>query len=193
MPKEKILISLFIILFGAAARIFMVEFVQIPNFEIITALSLIAGVFLGGAFMLVIPLGIMAISDIYLGNTFILTFTWSAFVFIGIFGWLLRKNKDFNPCFIAKMTVVGIISSFFFYLYTNFGWWLLSNMYPPTFGGLIHCYVAGLPFLKTNLLGNLFFVPVLISLSLAIQKHYPGFCFKVQNILRKSAQIKISS
>jgi hypothetical protein len=185
MPKEKILIALFVILFGVAARIFLVEFVQIPNFEIVTALALVAGVFLGGSFILIVPLGIIAISDIYLGNTSILIFTWSAFIAIGVFGWLLRKRKAFNCHFVAQMTAMGIISSLFFYIYTNFGWWLLTNMYPPTFEGLIYCYIAALPFLKTNLLGNLFFVPVFISLALIVQKYCPVFCFKIQTMVKK--------
>ena len=187
MTKEKILISLSLVFSGAAARIFMVEFFQVPNFEIVTALALIAGAFLGGAFFFIIPLGIISISDIYLGNTSILIFTWSAFIIIGFFGWLLRKNRAFNCSFVAKMTAAGVISSLFFYLYTNFGWWLLSNMYPPTLGGLMHCYVAGLPFLKNTLLGNLFFVPVLVSLSLLAQKYYPAF----QSMIKKLFGLRI--
>lgn len=169
MLKEKILISIFIILLGATARIFMVEFVQVPNFEAITALSLIAGAFLGGIFVLIVPLSIISISDIYLGNSSILIFTWSAFIIIGFLGWLLRKRKSLKCHFVAQMTVMGVVSSLFFFLYTNFGWWLLTNMYPLTFAGLIHCYAAALPFLKTNLLGNFFFVPVFVSLALISQ------------------------
>ena len=190
MPKEKILISLFLILFGATARIFMVEFFQIPNFEIVTALALIAGAFLGGIFFLIVPLSIIVISDIYLGNASILIFTWSAFAFIGFLGWLLRKRKAFNCYFTAKMTAMGIISSLFFFLYTNLGWWFLTNMYPPTFQGLMHCYGAGLPFLKNNLLGNLFFVPISVSLALIIQKYYPAFCLKAQSTFKKLNRAK---
>jgi len=191
MTKEKILISLFLILFGAAARIFMVEFFQIPNFEIVTALALIAGAFLGGIFFFIIPLGIISVSDIYMGNSSILIFTWSAFIVIGFFGWLARKNKNLSCYFVAKMTAVGLASSLFFYIYTNFGWWLLSNMYPPTLGGLIHCYVAGLPFLKNTLLGNFFFVPVLVSLSLIAQKHYSAFLSVFKKTIWAKSCIKL--
>jgi len=173
MPKEKIFISISLIFFGIAGRIFMVEFLKVPNFEIVTSLSLIAGAMLGGIFTLIIPLSIIAVSDIYFGNTSILIFTWSAFVIIGVLGWLLRKRKSFNYYFVVKMTGMGIISSLFFYLYTNFGWWFLTKIYPYTFEGLIQCYIMGLPFLKTNLLGNLFFVPIFTSLALLVWKFYP--------------------
>lgn len=54
----------------------------------------------------------------------------------------------------------GIASSFFFYLYTNFGVWLEGWGYPRDLGGLIDCYIKGLPFLERQLRGNLVLVPV---------------------------------
>ena len=173
MQKTKILVALLLIFFGIIGRLLIVEFVKIPNLEIITSFSLIGGAMLGGVFTFLVPLGIIAITDMYLGNTFILIFTWSAFAVIGILGFLLRKRKSFNPRFVFEMTGMGIIASLFFYLYTNFGWWLLSGMYLRTWQGLVHCYIMGLPFLRINLLGNLFLVPVFTSLSLLAWKYYP--------------------
>lgn len=128
---------------------------------------------LGGVYTFIVPLLTIALSDIYFGNTSILFFTWSAFMIIGVLGWFFKKRKSFDLRFVSKMTGVGIVASLFFYLYTNFGWWLLTNMYPKTLEGLIQCYIMGLPFLKTNLLGNLFFVPIFTSLSLIFWKYYP--------------------
>ena len=54
---------------------------------------------------------------------------------------------------------MGILSVIFFYLFSNFGWWLTFEMYPMTIQGLIQCYIAGLPFLKNQLLSSLLFVP----------------------------------
>ena len=156
MNKTKFLAAFLLIAFGIIGRLLLVKFIKMPNLEIITSFSLIAGTMLGGIFTFVIPLVIIAVTDTYFGNTSILLFTWSAFCIIGIFGWLLRKRKSLSYRFIAKMTGLGIVSSLFFYLYTNFGWWLLSNMYAHTWQGLIQCYLMGLPFFKTNLLGNLF-------------------------------------
>jgi len=169
MNKNKILAAFILISFGVILRLLMVEFIKIPNLEIITAFALIAGALLGGIFTFVVPLSIIAITDMYIGNNFILIFTWSAFAIIGVFGWLLKNRKKSHYRFIAEMTGIGIISSLFFYLYTNFGWWLLANMYPHTWQGLIHCYMMGLPFLKTNLIGNLLFIPLLTSTALFIR------------------------
>jgi len=178
MQKTKLIAALILVVFGVLGRLFLNEFVRIPNLEIITSFSLIAGVILGGLYVFLIPLAIIAISDIYFGNTSILYFTWSAFIIIGCFGWLLRKRRSFNPRFIGEMTGLGVAATLFFYLYTNFGWWLLTNMYPPTWTGLIQCYIAGLPFLKNQLLGNLFFVPLFTSLALMIPQWLSLCSFK---------------
>lgn len=178
MQKTKLIAALILIVFGVFGRIFLNESIKIPNLEITTSFSLIAGAMLGGFYTFLVPLAIISISDFYFGNTSILYFTWSAFMSIGGLGWLLRKRRAFNPRFVGEMTGLGIVASLFFYLYTNFGWWLLTNMYPPTWTGLIQCYIAGLPFLKNQLLGNLFFVPLFTSLALMIPQWLSFFNLK---------------
>jgi hypothetical protein len=179
MNKIKILAAIFLIAFGSIGRFFLVEAVGIPNLEIVTSLSLIAGVMLGGMFAFFVPFAIILITDIYFGNTSILLFTWSAFIIIGFLGWFLRRNKDFSFYFISKMTCLGIVSSLFFFFYTNFGWWLLSGMYSYSWHGLIQCYTMALPFLRINLLGNLFFVPLFFTLFLFVWKYYFLLKFKI--------------
>jgi len=158
---NKLIGVLGIIIFGVLGRFFMLKFVGIPNFEIITALTLVSAVFLGRVWGIVVPLSIIAITDVVIGNSPVLIFTWSAFAIIGIFGWIFSKlNIKSAKLKVVGLTGVGIVSSIFFFLYTNFGWWLVTNMYPHTLGGLIQSYVMGLPFFKNNLIGNLIFVPI---------------------------------
>lgn len=182
--KNSLIIGLGIIFFGVIARFFLLKFVGIPNFEIITALTLVSAVFLGRAWGIAVPLSIIAITDVFIGNGPVMIFTWSAFAIIGFFGVLSRsvilsgaqqggveesranaRLSRIRGRFLALlgMTTLGIISSVFFFLYTNFGWWLMTNMYPHTWDGLIQCYIMGLPFFKNNLIGNLFFVPMASS------------------------------
>jgi len=187
MNKNKVLAAFILVSFGVILRLLMVEFVNIPNLEIITAFALISGALLGGIFTFVVPLSIIAITDMYIGNNIVLIFTWSAFAVIGIFGWFLRNRKTSHYRFIAEMTGIGIISSLFFYLYTNFGWWLLSNTYTHTWQGLINCYVMGLPFLKTNLLGTLFFVPLFTSTALFVRVNL----FSWFNLSLKYSKLKL--
>jgi len=156
MKKKKIIIAIFIIIFGFAFRVFLNEQVGIPNFEALTALSLVSGSFLGGVFAPIIPLLMAFSSDIYFGNTSVYLFTWSAFALAGILGTLVRRNSKHR---FLKITGLGVLSVLFFYFWTNFGWWLTSGMYQMTFSGLIRCYIAALPFLKNQLISVLIFTP----------------------------------
>lgn len=156
-----VLAGLGIICFGVIARFFLLKYIGIPNFEIITALTLVGAVFLDRAWGVVVPLSIIAITDVYIGNGPVMVFTWSAFAVIGVFGWFFsRIDIKTQSSKIIGLTGMGIVSSVFFFLYTNFGWWLVSEMYPHTWDGLIRCYAMGLPFFKNNLIGNLIFVPM---------------------------------
>lgn len=191
MSNLRIFAALLLILTGILGRLFLTNYVGIPNFEIITALTLVSAVFLGRVWAIAVPLSIIAITDVFIGNSPVLIFTWSAFAIIGVFGMIYKKYesktqkstptllyKRMEQCIfplckgglrgILGITSIGIISSIFFFLYTNFGWWLVSNMYPHTLDGLTQCYIMGLPFFKNNLIGNLIFVPIFSSTAMLI-------------------------
>lgn len=158
---RKFLIATLLIVLGVAGR---TVFHIAPNVEVITLASFLAATYLGRKYAILIPFAIMVITDTIIGNTNIFIFTWSAWIMIGLFGLILRRFKGVK--LIGAATGIGIFTSVFFYLYTNFGVWLLDSwgMYSRDFSGLIHCYIMGLPFLRLNLIGNLVFVPVGFSL-----------------------------
>lgn len=155
--RKKITIAIIIALLGACLRIFLNETVAVPNFEAITSLSLLAGSFLGGVLGSLTSLSMIFLSDIYLGNTQIFLFTWSAFLLAGIIGSLLKRNSK-NYTF--KAIGLGLGSVLFFFLWTNFGWWLTSGMYEMSFLGLLKCYLAGLAFLRNQIVSVFVFIPV---------------------------------
>lgn len=161
-----------LILVGILGRLFLKSYVGIPNFEIITALTLVSAVFLGRFWAIIVPLSIIAITDVIIGNNAIMLFTWSAFAIIGAIGVLYKNARSqlLSSNFeIIGLTGAGILSSVFFFIYTNFGWWLVSEMYPHTWEGLIQCYAMGLPFFKNNLIGNLVFVPMFSAAAMFIK------------------------
>lgn len=181
--KYSLIIGLGIIIFGVIARFFLLKFVGIPNFEIITALTLVSAVFLGRAWGIVVPLSIIAITDVFIGNGPVMIFTWSAFAVIGIFGWLFSKlNIKSAKMKVVGLAGVGIFSSVFFFLYTNFGWWLVTNMYPHTWDGLIQCYIMGLPFFKNNLIGDLIFVPMASSAAIFLSEKFKNKIWNQEKI-----------
>ncbi len=160
-----------------------------PNVEFVTSATLLAGAYLGKKWAFIVPVSIMAISDLTLGNTNIFLFTWSAYLIIGLTGHQLLKDQrskikdqkhrlNIKNNKIFKAMGIGIGASVWFFLWTNFGVWLLDSwgMYPKTLSGLIDAYVMGFPFLKYNLIGNLILIPVTFgSIEILNSK------FKIQN------------
>lgn len=159
LPFKKIILASLFIVLGIILRIFLNKKVLLPNFEVITTISLLSGSFLGGLFGALVPISMVFVSDLYFGNTPIFIFTWTAFMIIGIFGSLIKRySKDY----FLKIIGGGVASVIFFYLYTNFGWWLISKMYPMTIFGLLKCYIAGLPFLRNQIISLLIFIPLFL-------------------------------
>jgi len=143
-----------------------------PNVEFVTALTLVSAYVLRKSYSLIVPLGIMVISDLVIGNSMIFVFTWSAFSLAYVFGKALKTekiNKVFSklPHTLAlglKSEGAAVISTLFFYLWTNFGVVVVSNMYPKTLEGVLLSYQMGLPFLVPQLIGNMIIVPAIFLL-----------------------------
>jgi hypothetical protein len=135
-----------------------------PNVEFVTAFTLAASYFVHRSYSLSVPFGIMVISDLILGNSPVFIFTWSAFLAGWGIGRLIKKFKfkktisGFIKTGILSESA-GILSTVFFYLWTNFGVVVVSNLYPKTLEGVIQSLVMGLPFLVPQILGNLIIVP----------------------------------
>lgn len=98
-----------------------------------------------------------------------------AFGLIVALGWIMLRKV--TP---LRLLGASIGASVLFYLVSNFGVWAAGGMYPPTFQGLVACYVAGLPFFRNTLLGDLFFVTLMFGVYEWLQYRYPA--------LRKSPQ-----
>lgn len=133
---------------------------DLPNIETLTAMSLLAGSFLGARYgMWVAAVAIIA-TDFVIGNEIIFLFTWSAWIAVAVASVLLKRWKAKPFKYTGAMFGAGVFSTLFFYTWTNFGVWLVGSMYAPTFEGLMQSYIAGLPFLKQQLLGNAVIVPI---------------------------------
>jgi len=165
--KNLILISILVI-FGVLSRtIFHLG----ANIEFVTAISILAGyLFKKSKLALIIPLLIMIPSDIILGNTNIFLFTWSGFLFPVLMGKLLSTRLSKFTDSILKISisssVLGVISTLFFYFWTNLGHFLTTNMYPKTLEGLVQCFVNAIPFLKPQLFSNFLIVPLIMIISI---------------------------
>lgn len=132
------------------------------NVELVTLATFLAAAYGGRRWSWTVPLTILAVSDVLLGNTSIALFTWSAYAMAGpVLTWVNRSAKTTGTLLLTAAGS-GIGVSLWFYLWTNFGVWLLDvwGMYPRTMQGLAASYINGLPFLRNQLQGNIVLVPV---------------------------------
>jgi len=132
-----------------------------PNIELVTLATFIAAFYLSRKAAVFIGISALVLSDIFIGNTNIALFTWSAYAVIALGAGFLRQFGKTANKKIFWATGGGILASLWFYVWTNFGVWLLDGygMYPDTLNGLAQSYINGLPFLKLQLTGNLLIIP----------------------------------
>lgn len=129
-----------------------------PNLEPITAVAFVLALCAAPSAAMAAPIIAVMLSDLYLGVSPILLFTWSA--------WLVTVTAArLVPRFGTSRVVVasaalGVGTSTTFFLWTNFGVWAIGAgiYYPASWDGLLQSYIAGIPFYRTMLLGNLLLV-----------------------------------
>lgn len=148
-----------------------------PNLEFMTASTFAAALLLRHRVAALVPLLVAVASDLVLGNTAVLWFVWGAWAMIGLAAVVLPRWRG-RRRYIAALGF-GLGGSVFFYLLTNAGVWLLGRgaWYSDSLDGLAASYVAGLPFLRTMLIGNLLLVPalaVVVSLAERWEEHARG-------------------
>jgi hypothetical protein len=114
---------------------------------------------------LLIPLAALVVSDyavihfLYGGKySWFSPYTWVAFLLVGIIGWTLRGNSRWT-----RIALASLAGSAVFFLVSNFGVWAGWKLYPPTFAGLVDCYVAALPFFCNSVLGDLAYTALMFG------------------------------
>ena len=152
--------QLFIIAFMLIAVLFRL-LPHLPNFTPITAIALFGGLYFSNKTMAyLVPLVIMALSDLFLGFHSISFVVYAAFIVVSFIGTQTKKPSVFTI----------LLSSISFFIITNFGVWLIG--YPKTWSGLVECYTLALPFFRNSLLGDLFYSGVMILGFNAVRKKY---------------------
>lgn len=138
------------------------------NVEFVTSIGIISGYFFYNKRIgLFIPMAVMVISDLFIGNTSILIFTWSAYLLSSLFGMGYKKLEERKLGilgFFVNPQAVAFLFTMFFFLWTNFGVVVLGDMYTHDLNGLMRSYYNALPFLRNQLIGNLIIAPILFWL-----------------------------
>lgn len=147
------------------------------NVTPIAAMALFGGVYFADrkiAFL--VPLAAMYLSDLALG-LFVYDFGWfhwlmpfvyASFAVTVCLGLLIHRRLN-------VLTVGGaaLTSSVLFFIVTNFGVWLVGNLYPKTIMGLVSCYVAAIPFFRNTLFGDAAYTLVLFGGFALAQRYFP--------------------
>lgn len=156
------------VLFAVAARM---PFMPHPwNFTPVAAALLYFGA-RGARRQLWIPFVLLAASDLALNKyVYGYPFTWDQYVSWAWYAailWLgmhlrdnagLREPKDW-----LRVGGASLAASVSFFMASNFAVWAAWNTYPKTFGGLMTCYAAAIPFFRHTAAGDLIFTALMFG------------------------------
>lgn len=156
--KQAWLLAAFIIVMAGVSA--AMRFLPHPyNFVPVGALALFSGVYVRSKWGVIIPVVVMAVTDVFVGWHTLVLFTWGSYVAAGMIGWWVRQRPN------ALKVLAGSVSgSVVFYLVTNFAVWAFTPLYQKTWAGLVQSYVMAIPFYRNTFLGDLFYVSVFFGL-----------------------------
>jgi hypothetical protein len=96
-----------------------------------------------------------------------LLFSWVFYAGAVLLGSLLKDRLS-----VPRLAGASLAGSISFFLLSNFAVWAVWQMYPKTLAGLGACYVAGLPFFRNGLFGDLAWTAVLFGLPLLLAQGF---------------------
>ena len=143
------MLAVILLSLGIASRLI----IHIPDFTPIISVALLSGAYIKSRYgAVLLPLVLMAITDIFLGFHETMLFTWGSMVLITCLGFWLQNRKNIK-------TVLGtsVCAAVVFFVITNFGVWLVSGMYPHTMPGLRDCFVLAIPYFRAELASTLIY------------------------------------
>ena len=139
-----------------------------PNFTPIIAIAMMSGYFFKNLkYSILVLASTMILSDMILGFHNTMLFVYLPLFLVVIYFLKLKKEIYFKNLFIFS-----IGSSLVFFIISNFGVWLMGNMYEKNFYGLIDCYFLAIPFYKNTLLSTIIFSYSAYSANYFFQKKY---------------------
>ena len=142
----KYVLILFLIFIGVMSRIYPYA----PNFTPMLSIALLSGFYSKNRFFVLLPILIMLMSDIMLGNHAIVPWVYSSFILIFALGYFIKKSSY------SYILIFSIFSSVIFFIISNLGVWFTGG-YSYSFNGLIACYTAAIPFFKNTLISTILY------------------------------------
>ena len=138
------------------------------NFTPMIAISIMAPYFFKNIYTsVVVIIFAMFISDIFLGfHENILTVYFSLLLICLIFS---RFSSGFN---LKNLYIYSFSGSLIFFCISNFGVWVVQDLYEKNINGLITCYIYAIPFFKNTLISTLFFSYISLASNYIYKKKF---------------------
>src|SRR5215470_7858329 len=166
MSKPRLIVLICIILAAAASRLIP----HPPNFASITAVALFGGAYLSNSRLaFVVPMTALFLSDLAIGLYPHMEVVYGSFALIVCVGMLLRRRR--TP---PRIIGAALSSSVLFFVFTNFGVWALSSLYPRTWEGLTACYLAAIPFFRNTIAGDALYTTALFGAFAIAERQFPA-------------------
>ena len=123
------------------------------NFTPIIALAIMSSYFFRNVnFSYVVMLFSMLLADFFIGF-----YSYMLFVYISLFLIVLIFFKISKKMNYKNLFIFSFFGSVIFFLISNFGVWLVGNLYERNINGLIECYFMAIPFFKNTIISTLIF------------------------------------
>lgn len=154
--KAYLALALFLIVLGVASRLLP----HMPNFTPVTAIALIASMYLGLRYSLGVILAVMFVTDAIIGfySWQIMLSVYGSLIVSSLIGLYIKKHKQVATVFLGTLG-----SSLLFFLVTNWAVWQFGSFYPRSFAGLMESYMMAIPFLKNSLAGDFAYTAILFG------------------------------
>jgi hypothetical protein len=141
------------------------------NFAPVGALALFGGAsFRCKRMALALPLVSLIAGDIFIGFHRLMPYVYASFLVSVAIGFWLRRSRS-----VIRLGAGVLAGAIQFFLVTNFALWAASiGAYPKTPGGLLACYIAGIPDFWNTLAGDTFYAAVLFGGLALIERWFPA-------------------
>ena len=106
--------SIYLNLNGITQPLFMMDL-----FFIVAIITILSALFLKSYYVFIVPVAVLLITDMILGNNLIFLFTWSGFAMIGLMFYLLKSKDKFTLKNTPLLFGTGIGSILLYDLWTN--------------------------------------------------------------------------
>jgi hypothetical protein len=147
---------------------------HMPNFSPVFAALLFGGAHLKRRDSIWYPVTLLAASDVVLTTLVFRTrlvwgqsIIWLAFAVVALLGYWLRNRET-----VGRIGVAALAGPTAFFVIGNFGVWLGFGEYPPTWDGLVTCYVAGLPFYRNSLVASVVYTALVFGANAMYQRRH---------------------